>query len=401
MQEDARHYAASVLRHLQQTDLKDSFCCYGTKDNILIGIGRAASLNPADSNSLDLVWSQISDFITANSNEYIFGFIGFDPANQLNKNIKSHKQKIDLFVPDTVIRCNKSGCKLIKGDVSINNIKDLRLIKNQKNIPAQDIDNEQLRKQYSKSVKKFISLIEKGSLERATFARKIPSRLTFDLCGTFTANHSQHALARSFYFSNSQIAFAGQSPELLAEGNTRSFSTHKLSGTQAKNNSHSIARQVSSFQSNQRIIAEHQSAIVSIEKSLLDLGTVNATKFKVMELPTLLHGWSTFETRPNAGTSITNCLRAITPYGINPLKQGFELLAQHESFCRGPYYGLAGCITPDSDFSFTQVLRSAFRDSNGSYLMAGAAITAQSTAEIETAETCTKLYGIKVFEKKY
>lgn len=399
MQEDARHYAASVLQHLQQTDLKDSFCCYGTNDSVLIGIGRAASLNLIGSSSLDSVWSQISEFITANSNEFIFGFIGFDPANQLNKKIESYQQKMDLFVPDTVIRCSKSGCKVIKGDANIEDIKEYHPHKNQNSLPIQDIDKDALRKQYSKSVEKFINLIEKGSLERATLARKIPTHFTFDLSGTFTANHSRHSLARSFYFSNPHIAFAGQSPELLAEGNTRLFSTHKLSGTQAKNNSHTIAEQISSFQSSPRIISEHQSAIVSIEKSLLDLGPLNATKFKVMELPTLFHGWSTFETRPSVGTSIANCLRAIIPYGVNPLEQGFELLAQHENFCRGPYYGLAGCITPDGDFSFTQVLRSVFRDADGSYLMAGAAITSQSTAEIETAETCTKLVGIQVFEK--
>ena len=81
------------------------------------------------------------------------------------------------------------------------------------------------------------------------------------------------------------------------------------------------------------------------------------------------------------------------------MEQGFKLLAEHEDFCRGPYYGLVGCITADGIFSFTQVLRSAYTDNNSSYLMVGAAITSMSTPELEAEETNSKLFGVQVYER--
>ena len=81
MQGDARRYAASILNKLQQTQLECSFCCYGTQDKVLIGIGRNSSLNLTETGTLDAVWMGINEYIESNTGEHIFGFIGFDPAN--------------------------------------------------------------------------------------------------------------------------------------------------------------------------------------------------------------------------------------------------------------------------------------------------------------------------------
>lgn len=399
MHGNARSYAASVIELLKLAPLNNTFFCYGTQNSVLIGIGRESSLKLTDTSTLDAVWASINEYIEANDKKYILGFIGFDPSNILNKKIENYQQKIDLFVPNTVIECKASGCTVLKGKADIKDICDWPGSIKINPVDIDELDHIELRNQYAESSSHFIAAIQKGQLERATFARKIISDKTFDLSGTFVSDHSQHELSRSFYFSNNYIAFAGQSPELLAEGNTRLFATHKLSGTYAKEDVSSTVELASRFQNDQRIISEHQSSITTIEKSLVKIGTVKVTKFKVMELPTLLHGWSEFITRPRIGSTVVDCLRSIFPFGVNPVKQGFELLAQHEDFFRGPYYGLAGGIFPGGEFSFTQVLRSAFVDRSGSYLMAGAAITQNSTPELETAETCSKLKGVQVFER--
>ena len=415
MQGDARRYAAAILKRLQQRHLKNAFCCYGTGEKVLLGVGRAASLELDETDSLDAIWAGIDNFIESNGNDYIFGFIGFDPANQLNKKIDDYRQKIDLFVPATVIECRDSGCRLLKGILNGQNINDEKLDDNAidtvsewpelKDITTDNtgavaidkLDRSELRDRYAASAACFIDEIRLGALERATLARKIKVELEFDLARTFLCDQSRHQHSRSFYFSNEKISFAGQCPELLAEGNTRSFTTHKLSGTWSKDDKTPIDEMSSRFLSDPRIIAEHRSAIVAIEKSLNAIGKVESSKFQVMELPTLLHGWSEFITRPKDKVSVARCLRSVFPFGVNPVSQGFKLLAEHEEFCRGPYYGLTGCIEPDGEFSFVQVLRSAFVDDEGSFLMAGAAITSHSTPALEAEETRTKLFGVQVF----
>ena len=63
---------------------------------------------------------------------------------------------------------------------------------------------------------------------------------------------------------------------------------------------------------------------------------------------------------------------------------------------RGAYYGLVGMVEPGGAFSFSQMLRSVFRDRRGYYLWAGAAITDGSTADSEYEETRLKLSSIRV-----
>lgn len=408
---DARQQAAAILKRLKQTRLKDSFCCYGTQDRTLIGIGRASSLELTKTDTLDAIWSSINSYIEENTDNYIFGFIGFDPANQLDKLTEDYRQKIDLFVPEVVIKCDAERCTVERGIASTDilsatlqpaNIAATKTFPETKKTSPIDIpklDRTELRDSYAKSVACFIEEIHAGTLERATLARKINTDRNFDLSRTFMTDRSRHECARSFYFSSENVSFAGQCPELLAEGSTKSFTTNKLSGTYSRNDDLSIAELSSRFQNDERIIAEHQSSIFSLEVSLEDIGTVESTKFQVMELPTLLHGWSNFITRPKEKTTIADCLRSIFPFGVKPMEQGFKLLAEHEDFCRGPYYGLVGCITADGIFSFTQVLRSAYIDNNSSYLMVGAAITALSTPELEADETHSKLSGLEVFDR--
>ncbi|MFV2001640.1 MAG: hypothetical protein ACC619_01515, partial [Paracoccaceae bacterium] len=176
--------------------------------------------------------ADINDFIETNGNDFIFGFIGFDPANQLGNKIKNYRQKIDLFVPETVIECKPSGCSLLKGKADHNLFRHADFeppqANNREQINISDLDLSDLSRQYEASASHFIDAIQAGILERATLARKINSKRDFDLSETFISDYSRHSMARSFYFSNDQIAFAGHCPEVLAEGNTDSFATHKL-----------------------------------------------------------------------------------------------------------------------------------------------------------------------------
>jgi isochorismate synthase EntC len=406
MVHDARYIAANILSRLQLTALQGDFCCYGTGDHLLLGIGRGASLAVVEQSSLDSVWRQIDDFISAHGHDYIMGFLGFDPGNELDRAIVRNRKRVDLFVPELVIECTRLDFRLLKG--TLPDAPDAPTADAATDLETSPLDIASLDEasadagKYQQAVSAVLRAIRENRLERATLARKIVSPWPFDLTKTLLADNSQHALSRSFYFSNDCIAFAGQSPELLADGTVDAFSTHKLSGTCAKQSGLTKRQLLEEFSMDPRIVAEHHSAIATIEQHLNRLGEVDVEKFQIMELPTLLHGWSRFITRPVAGTSVADCLRSIFPYGINPVEVGFELLKDHEDFDRGPYYGLIGFIQPDGQFAFSQVLRTAFTEKagegrSGSYVLVGAAITGLSTPELELAETKTKLNAIRLY----
>jgi isochorismate synthase EntC len=399
MSGDARQIAAAILARLGIPETDTHYCAYGSQYALTLGLGKRSSLLIENFETLDRVWEQIDGFIRRHAGEYVMGFIGFDPGNQIGRRIDAPQCKLDLFIPETVIQCNSerahlaSGCLPFELDTLV--AADIEVATGALDIAG--FDSERQRASYVQAVSGVLERIKQGRLKRVTLARKLSSRQPLDLVRTFLSDRSSHELSRSFLFSNSIISFAGQSPELLAHGDCHCFMTHKLSGTMARAAGSDVEALQEVFISDLRITAEHQSAIATIEHSLTELGEVKSEKFMVMELPTLLHGWSRFTTKPVSGSGIADCLRSIFPYGLNPVEAGFELLRSYEDFARGPYYGLVGCIMPSGRFTFSQVLRSAFTDLDGSYVIAGAAITGLSTPQLEFQETTTKLSGIRVY----
>jgi isochorismate synthase EntC len=396
---DARSIAVSILQQIDTAPAQSPFLCYGTAAATVLAFGRKHSICLDGRTNLDDTWAGIDGFLQEHSDDYVVGFIGFDPSNELGCEVATPRQKIDLFVPKTVIECSAAGHMVTSGDFQTHTPRGYAMPPQAGILDPADFDCLRGKDTYAQSVAEIIELIHSGSLERVTLARRIDVDRTLDLAATFLSDGSRHECARNFHFGNECIRFAGQSPELLAEGSRHCFHTHKLSGTYRNTDELPVAELTRLFRADRRIEAEHYSSIAAIEKSLQMLGLVEATRFQVMELPGLLHGWSKFITRPSAQQHIANCLRAVFPYGMQPLQVGLELVRRHERFLRGPYYGLVGYIKPDGEFSFTQVLRAAFADGSSNYLMAGAAITRHSTPELEVAETCTKLSAIRVFEK--
>ena len=401
MTPDARLLAASVLRQVENESPPTSFLCYGTADNVLLGLGRKRSLEITATSSLDEIWAAIDDFVTVNSGETIIGFIGFDPSNELHREVENYRQKVDLFVPETLIEFSRTGYTVRTGEWDEKALLEPAVQPRSAALNPCQFDRESYRADYSHAVSRVLDRLRRGIVERVTLARRIDVDKILDLLAIFQSEGSQHECARNFYFASELIRFAGQSPELLAEGSVRCFHTHKLSGTYRRSAELSTGELARRFQADERIRAEHFSSITAIENSLAELGALDSEKFQVMELPSLLHGWSRFTTRPRQPLSVAKCLRAVFPFGVQPMQQGLELLRENENFLRGPYYGLVGYIRSDGEFSFTQVLRTAFADAYTNYLVVGAAITNRSSPELEVAETCAKLSGVRLFENTH
>lgn len=394
---DARVIAEAIVRRL---DGQTPFLCYGTADSTVVALGRRAAFSIDQNPSLDSLWQAVDHFICRHKGSPIAGFIGFDPTNQMGFEVEDYRRKIDLFVPRTLIACSRRDWSVRFGDeIQLASPLPVRQTLRQPLDPAH-FDLETNRACYRDAVARILDRIHIGFVERATLARRIDVDLTLDLGATFLSDGSAHRWSRNFYFANDGIRFAGQSPEVLAEGDSGCFATNKLSGTCRRDIAVPAPQLQQWLQSDERIRAEHLASIHTIDASLRGLGRVEVERFKVMQLPGLLHGWSEFTTWPEKPGNIAGCLRAVFPFGVKPFQQGLQLLRQNEDFMRGPYYGLVGYIEPEGRFSFTQVLRSAFADRGGNYLMVGAAITPLSTPQLEVDETCSKLSGIDIFESK-
>jgi anthranilate/para-aminobenzoate synthase component I len=330
-------------------------------------------------------WKSLQAFLDDCKGRWVIGFIGFDPMDRMNHGDAMAERRLHLFVPASI-----RLFEVRQGEVASKRRAPVQRIR------ARDFDLPHLQRDYCESVEKALSWIHEGRLQRVTLARRLEIPTALDLAATFASDSCCHPVSRNFYYHSPVHAFAGQSPELLAHGNRRYFHCHKLSGTWRINPDCSVQAQEQSFFRDPRIASEHESSISTIQSTLARLGEIHRDGPKVMRLPSLLHGWSDFACHPHPGATLTDCVRSIFPYGTLPMREGLEFVHLHEAFHRGPYYGIVGVIEPSGSFSFSQILRTAFRQGESFHLLSGAAITQHSTADVELQEAVNKMDCIEL-----
>ncbi len=229
-----------------------------------------------------------------------------------------------------------------------------------------------------------------------TVARRVPLP-PVDLLQTFHCQPSHNSLSRSFYLDIGSAAFVGKCPEVLLEWSQGQFEAYKLSGTYPKDaNPQSDEALVKQFLNDPKIIAEHQLSADGFGNGVAKVGEVTRQGPNILDLNRLRHMMTAFSVKTAPDTTITECLRAVLPPGVSPCAEGLPALLAIEKAKRGPYYGLVGMYSPEGRASFTQILRSVFKQENDYYAWVGAAVTQGSTARGELEESKLKLSDIVV-----
>jgi isochorismate synthase EntC len=393
--------ASLIVKTLEESCEACPVFIYGSDSQVIICLGYDQAQQKLnyykDLNKEYSVWQILSD----NPCDYICGYIPFE-AHLLypTRNLNSFEELNKLFIPATVIEVSSSQCKVIKDELNVNHFLSF------------DFDPERFEVTNLISINKydhdlfdiFRSLFEEAHCwvkldknRRITIARKLWLSINIDLLETF-AMASPSGIERAFYYRDDIIEFTGVSPELLAIGNTSKFYCHKLSGTGQRDLDPTIDMYLRNrIKICPKLSAEHTSSRNQIYQNLIKLGLVNTTPVRVLDLPYLRHLLTSFCVQPLYSASIADCLQAVMPSGAFPTLDGLAKIRELEKEPRGPYYGLVGVVDPEGKFSFSQVLRTVFRDfTSGTYAYAGAATIEDSKPIEEFLETRLKLSSIFV-----
>jgi anthranilate/para-aminobenzoate synthase component I len=341
-------------------------------------------------------WQAISTFIDSYANDHVVGYIGFDIHyfGQSAQQLPSYPSTL-LIVPQHVIHCTPDAAHGLAGDsTALREWLAGRSVWRCNGVTPQPGTSlgKSWPDDYIHTVAQVLDWIHHDKGEQLTVARRIRARAPIDLLRTMSCCPVHSDQSRCFYVRTARGAFAGQSPELLADGTAESFRTYKVSGTGPCSQDADADRELREhFVEDPKIRDEHARSVRSMQAALQTIGDVSKLDFGIVELPALHHLMTMLETKPHTGTGIGACLRASFPVGATPRIEGLARLPELEPVARGAYYGLIGCIEPGGTFTFSQTLRAVFHDSEGDWFWAGAAVTAMSTPEDEYHETLLKL----------
>jgi len=402
---DARARAAHVLAAAEPGAVRFA---YGTPDRMRIGLGVQDELvidgeriggSPACAGHGD-PWKAIDAFLGLHAGEPVFGHLGFDLHGfGCSRQRAAGYPATRLVVPERVIEVDRSGARVRVGDAADlrARLSESRPCSHPADVPcsgaalaASDPHT------YLDDVARVLDWIRAGEGRQLTLARRVRSLQPVDLLGTLAAGDAPDPRCRSFYVGAPGYAFAGQSPELLADGDPEGFRTYKISGTYPRaEDPDADAGLRRRFEGDPKNLSEHACSIRGLRASLESLGAVREVGHGVMDLLRLRHLLTVLETRPRPGIGAAACLQAVFPAGATPREEGMGLIERVERLARGAYYGLVGELRPDGRFAFSQILRTVFETPEGCWLWAGAAVSACSTPEDELRETELKLSGIE------
>lgn len=411
---DARCMAARLVENYLAHAPSSSAFIYGKGLGVTVGLGTVESWslsqcgnvtrsgkNDASVQRPACPWGDVNSFIERHPDEYIFGYIGFDFHNHGQPSATLLNYPVaHLSVPQCVIRITASELRVlagdaallesVSGDVALCRCGQLQTL----SANSLDIAPENI---YQQSVQSALDWIGKDSQRRLTVARRVPVSLPLDIISSVHCAPSGSAVSRSFYIHAPAIEFAGHSPELLALGDVHQFRSYKLSGTYPRSPDMSIDTGLcEAFIRDPKILNEHALSVRSTEASLLAAGNVTKGAPEVLDLPLIRHRMTAFDIATTGSITVADCLRCAMPSGAYPVREGLDMLRLIEKDARGAYYGMAGLIEPGRKFSFSQILRSVFRDSLGAYVWVGAAVTGNSDPNAEYEETRLKLGSIQL-----
>jgi len=399
---DARCMASRLIRSLHAKESSPACFAYGNENEVLLCKGKQINSSQKGYRITDEAhtsWQEVNDIFEQHDDDYIFGFLGYGFG------IVAHSEDDEQFPPywfgvaDLAIQCNPDGFTLLHGDAQALHLAVMKMAncacgKNKVELVAALDQSDEAH--YLAQVEQVLDWVHKEPARRMTVARRVPLP-KLDLLRTFHCQPSHNSLSRSFYLDIGLAAFVGKCPEVLLEWTPGKFNAYKLSGTYPKDKNPEIdERLLEQFLSDPKIIAEHRLSADGFGAGVAKVGEVSRQGPNVLNLDRLRHMMTAFSVRTDPGKTITDCLRAVLPPGVSPCAEGIPALLAIEKAKRGPYYGLVGMYSPDRKASFTQILRSVFRQHDDYYAWVGAAVTQGSTAKGELEESKLKLSDIVV-----
>ncbi len=395
---DATDVAAEWCAAARQLPGQSALMAFGTRDSVLVLFGetRRLCLQRYGEAALDkeTLWARVDDFCRPGA--VTAGYIGFDAVwADGTERPAATSPTLHVWEPQGVLRIDAAGgaarTMVLEPSAALSALRPAPIASSEALALGEfDADSHDFRQ----SVSRTIESIRDGDVQRLTLARRVDLPPDIDLLASFAAAPAvdAHGIGRSFYLRTEALELAGHSPELLGRGDDTNFTCFKLSGTGRRDaNRATDERLRAGLLGDPKVLDEHALAIRATREALEAVGTVTNGRMQICDRIVLRHLMTPLDVAVRPGASWSAILRAILPTGAQPRASGLRALDGLERISRGPYYGVLGLRLPDGRFEFSQVLRTLFRDASGVHTFVGAAVTAGSTAEGESAETRLKL----------
>ena len=370
----------------------------------LIAIGAKELLAPSNSN-----FEALADF---HQGEWLFGFLGYDLKNELEKLTSEHSNHeqfddIGFFKPQILIEIEGASIHITAEEpADIWHSIENKYISKAEPIDVSEIHSKISKSQYLETVQRLRAHIEEGDIYEINFCQEfygdIKALNPVDVYWALNAA-SPKPFSAFQKFDDQYLVCA--SPERFMKKQGKRLISQPIKGTirRGKNEAedkvlkHQLRHDKKELAENMMIVDLVRNDLAKSSKT----GTVKVDEmFGVYAFQQVFQMISTVSSELRDDLSFLDAIKNAFPMGSMtgaPKFKVMQLIEQYESSKRGIFSGAAGYITPEGDFDFNVVIRSIFLDMNTKQysFQVGSAITYDSDPEKEYEECLLKASAIK------
>lgn len=371
----------------------------------LLAAGSKKNIETQAGSSFEL----LKKFSANNNKEWLFGHFGYDLKNEIECLQSNHEDKIGFadmhfFIPETVINLSLYFATIHSDDPDEILSQILSQPKIISSIPIKPIKIGQkiTHQQYIEAILKIKEHINRGDCYEINFCQEFFAEninvTPLWLYQQF-ANISPNPFA-TLYKVNDKYCI-GASPERYLQKKGNTLISQPIKGTAKRDLQNSIIDEENKnyLKTSQKERSENVTVVDLVRNDLSKIckrGSVQVKELcKVYSFPQVHQMVSTICGEIENGLHWVDAIKATFPMGSMtgaPKKKVMELIEKYEYTKRGLFSGTIGYVTPQNDFDFNVVIRSAFYNTSNKYLSysAGSGITHYSNPQKEYEECLLK-----------
>ena len=361
-------------------------------------------------------FQQLKDY-QSTINDYIFGYLGYDLKNDVEKLTSSnldglHFADLFFFQPKKIFFINQNTVEIkylteFKSEIETD-LKEIKSVKNQKSKKEAPIKIKlRIHKdEYYKKLDSILNHIHRGDIYEANFCQEFYSEnSTINPVEVYqNLNEISKPPFATFLKLNDKYLLSA-SPERYLKKEGDSVISQPIKGTEKRASSKKEdLKLIAELEQNPKERAENIMIVDLVRNDLSRFaikGTVKVDELcKVYTFEQVHQLISTVSCKVKNDIHPVDILKNTFPMGSMtgaPKISAMKIIEELEETKRGLYSGAVGYFTPKGDFDFNVIIRSILYNASKKYVSfsVGGAITAQSIPEKEYEECLLKAKAMK------
>ncbi len=341
-------------------------------------------------------WNIIQDFLDE-SREMIFGYFGYELKNHIEPLSSKNTELVDVpdfyFIePDILIKVEEGEVEVLAGDVDLNKIKNHSVKADPGSV--KNIKRLEERSAYIRKVKEIQRLIKEGDFYELNYSYPIRAEFSGSPLTIYKKMREISPVPFGAFIKTGDFQVCCLSPERFLKKSGHKVISEPIKGTSPRSDDKSADLKYKEELLNEKNKAENLMIVDLVRHDLsliAETGSVQVLNlFDVQSFGTVHQLISTIEATALNDVHSVDVIKACFPMGSMtgaPKIEVMKTIDDLEIYRRGLYSGAIGYFTPDGDFDFNVVIRSAIMKDGNLIYPVGGAITGDSNPESEWEET--------------